>query len=58
MPFEEKVISNSYIADSDLPDLFEEETATETKFRHVIQNIFTPEDIEIRETLYCLWITE
>ena len=26
--------------------------------RDVIQNIFTPEDVEIIETLYCLWITE
>ena len=24
----------------------------------VIQNTFTPEDVEIRETLYCLWIAE
>ena len=26
--------------------------------KDVIQTIFTPEDVEIRETLYCLWITE
>lgn len=25
---------------------------------NMITNIFTPEDIEITETLYCLWITE
>ena len=24
----------------------------------VIQNTFTPEDVEISETLYCLWIAE
>ncbi len=24
----------------------------------VIQNIFTPEDVTIMETLYCIWIAE
>lgn len=64
-PFEEKVFSNSRLADSDLSALFEEERAigaVPSKARKstgdVIQNIFTPEDVEIRETLYCLWITE
>ena len=23
-----------------------------------IQNTFVPEDVEITETLYCLWVTE
>ena len=26
--------------------------------KDVIQNIFTPEDVEILETLYCLWVAE
>lgn len=64
-PFEERIISNSRMADSDLSALFEEETEigsvhskARKSTRDVIQNIFTPEDVEIRETLYCLWITE
>lgn len=64
-PFEERVISNSRLGDSDLSALFEEESAIGTvnkkamqSTKDVIQNIFTPEDVEIKETLYCLWITE
>ena len=31
--------------------------AKKTGVQDTIQTIFTPEDIEITETLYCLWIT-
>lgn len=62
-PFEEKIYSNTRLADTDL--MYESEGAfgaVPEKARKatsdVIQNIFTPEDVEIRETLYCLWITE
>lgn len=65
-PFEERVISNSHLADSDFGMLFEEERAIgqapekmkRKSTAEVLQNIFTPEDVEIRENLYCLWITE
>ena len=63
-PFEEKVISNSRLSSLDM--VFEEETsigavpekAMRKTTADVIQNIFTPEDVTIMETLYCLWITE
>ena len=60
-PFEERVISNSRLSDSDL--LGEEERfglvhKERASTSDVIQNIFTPEDVEISETLYCLWIAE
>lgn len=61
-PFQEAVYSNSRLSDV---DLFESEKSIGTasmKQRQatadVIQNTFTPEDVEIRETLYCLWIAE
>lgn len=60
-PFEERVYSNSRLTDSDLfnadalgsPLMKRGKTSTD-----IIENTFTPEDVEIRETLYCLWITE
>lgn len=64
-PFEESVISNSKL--NSLNMMYEqkrkgvgavqEKTIMKTT-RDVIQNIFTPEDVEILETLYCLWIAE
>lgn len=60
--FEEKVYSKSRIASA---DFFEEGEAFYAKdaiknqyVKDIIQNTFTPEDVEIRETLYCLWIAE
>lgn len=53
-PFDEKVISNSNFGTGIKGMYMECEKSTSD----VIQNIFTPEDVEISETLYCLWITE
>ena len=59
--FEERVYSRSSVN-----GIFEEEKenlgvrfkAKEISAQDTITNIFTPEDVEIRETLYCLWIAE
>lgn len=48
-PFEKDIISNSRI-DSIA-------TMDGVNIQDTIRTIFTPEDIEITETLYCLWIT-
>lgn len=66
-PFAEKVISNSSFNSNDLmlDMMFEEDSAPvmskkmrASKAQEAIQTIFTPEDIEISETLYCLWVTD
>ena len=59
-PFAESVTSHSRLSDM---DMFEESAVMCKKSRamstsETIQTIFTPEDVEISETLYCLWITE
>ena len=51
-PFEEKVISNTNL------DLEYSYRAKSAKVETAIQNVFTPEDIEVSEALYCLWIAE
>lgn len=59
--FEERVYSRS-----SLDGIFEEESVNlgirsrpkKMSAQDTITNIFTPEDIEISETLYCLWITD
>lgn len=59
-PFEERVYSRSTLGSG----VFEAETsdfnmkARKMSTQDTITNIFTPEDIEISETLYCLWISE
>ena len=59
-PFEERVYSRSTLGSG----IFETETsdfnmkARKMSTQDTITNIFTPEDIEISETLYCLWIAE
>jgi hypothetical protein len=59
-PFEEKVYSRSALGSG----IFEGENADfasvpkKMSAKDTITNIFTPEDIEISETLYCLWIAE
>ena len=59
-PFEERVYSRSALGSG----VFEAETsdfnmkARKMSTQDTITNIFTPEDIEISETLYCLWISE
>lgn len=53
-PFGERVVSNSNI-----DRVFEDNACLKKQsIGETIQNIFTPEDVEISETLYCLWITE
>lgn len=63
-PFEERVISRSSLNSQDM--YMEKEMsidgakfgmAKRTGIQETIQTIFTPEDVEITETLYCLWIT-
>lgn len=63
-PFAENIYSNSNLSDIDFM-LNEEsvkgampERAMRKTTSEVLQSTFTPEDVEIRETLYCLWITE
>ena len=57
---EERIYSRSALGSG----IFETETSNyNAKTRKIstqdtITNIFTPEDIEISETLYCLWIAE
>lgn len=59
-PFEERVYSRSALKSG----VFEAETsdfnmkARKMSTQDTITNIFTPEDIEISETLYCLWVAE
>ncbi len=61
-PFEERLISNSHMSDNDVAPLICANENVSAKARmgaaQVIQNIFTPEDVEISEALYCLWIAE
>lgn len=63
-PFEERVVSRSSLNSQDM--YMEKEMsmngakfgmAKRTGVQETIQTIFTPEDIEITETLYCLWVT-
>ena len=53
-PFEERVISNSEISETS----FRMAKFSEASIEERIQNAFTPEDVEVIETLYCLWIAE
>ena len=64
IPFEESIVSRSSLNSQDM--YMEKEMsigastfgmAKKTGVQDTIQTIFTPEDIEITETLYCLWIT-
>lgn len=63
-PFEEKVISRSSLNSKDMY-MQDEMSIDGARFgmakskgvQETIQTIFTPEDVEITETLYCLWIT-
>lgn len=63
-PFEESVISRSSLNSQDM--YMGKGRSTNgvrygmdegTGVQETIQTIFTPEDVEITETLYCLWIT-
>lgn len=53
-PFEERVISNSRVGEV----MFEKAAFASDRVSDRIENVFTPEDVEVSETLYCLWITE
>ena len=64
MPFEESVVSRSSLNSQDMYMEKEKsfgapnfDMAKSTGVQDTIQTIFTPEDVEIIETLYCLWIT-
>ena len=64
IPFEESVVSKSSLNSQDMYMEKEKsfgasnfDMAKKTGVQDTIQTIFTPEDIEITETLYCLWIT-
>ena len=63
-PFGESVISRSSLNSQDMYMEKEQsfgasnfDMAKKTGVQDTIQTILTPEDIEITETLYCLWIT-
>ena len=63
-PFEESVVSRSSLNSQDMYMEKEQsfgasnfDMAKNTGVQDTIQTIFTPEDVEITETLYCLWIT-
>lgn len=64
IPFEESVVSKSSL-NSQYMYMEKEKSfgasnfdmAKSTGVQDTIQTIFTPEDVEITETLYCLWIT-
>lgn len=53
-PFEEYVTSNSRMGG----DVYEREMFKQANVSERIQNTFAPEDVEVTETLYCLWVTE
>jgi len=55
-PFEEAVISNSNLRGGGMMEMEKSRVVGTTA--QVIQKVFTPEDVEIQETLYCMWITE
>ena len=64
IPFEESVVSRSSLNSQDMymkKSMFIEaeefDMNKNTGAQDTIQTIFTPEDVEITETLYCLWIT-
>ena len=52
-PFDERVISNT-----EFNDTFKMEKCMSASIAQTIQNTFNPEDIEVQEKLYCLWIAE
>lgn len=51
-PFEEKVVSHTFFEEA----RYEKKANFAVSDR--IENIFTPSDIEVFETLYCLWLAE
>ncbi len=53
-PFEESVTSNSRMGG----EMYEKAMFKQADISERIQNTFAPEDIEVTETLYCLWVTE
>ena len=66
-PFSERVTSDSTITSfgkqsglsiGGVGDLAMAEKAMVRQEAQIIENTFTPEDVEITEEIYCLWITE
>lgn len=53
-----KPINVSYISESNLGYSLTSDAKTIRSVSEAISNTFTPEDIKITETLYCLWIAE
>lgn len=53
-PFEESVTSNSRMGG----EMYEKTMFKQAEISERIQNTFAPEDVEVTETLYCLWVTE
>lgn len=59
--FEERVYTRSSFSSALYEESADYRINTKTSnmtVQDTITNIFTPEDVEISETLYCLWITE
>lgn len=58
-PFEESILSTSCLKSTDFVYKSEgNNVRKKASIQENIMNIFTPEDIEITETLYCLWLAE
>ena len=58
-PFEEKISSNSYFGNDSYLDVRNKSVfSRRAEVPDIITNKFTPEDIEITENLYCLWVAE
>lgn len=58
-PFEEKISSNSYFGNDSYLDVRRRSVfSKDVEAKDIITNTFTPEDIEITENLYCLWLAE
>ena len=57
-PFEEYVNSNTRINQMDYEKSINMVDRASINTEQIITNTFTPEDIEISETLYCLWTTD
>lgn len=58
-PFSNTLCSNTYLRDSEFGSARMLSLSTEKRsVSSTIEEIFTPEDVEVNETLYCLWVTQ
>lgn len=58
-PFEENISSKSYFGNDSYLNMKKSSAFSKrAEVQDIITNTFTPEDVEITENLYCLWIAE